>query len=588
MSYKTSLLVGVLALTFAFASADAAQRAKPEPPPPPPQFHVDAPTRTLVLAKIASSIPGAAEVGKFQAGCNILSALRDAAHGAPVVVLHPQDALGGTKLQDYANIFAGEMSVAGYKIPDSQQGNLFAEANATHAELDVGAGITEISANGCFDQIFGSKSAQVEATVTIDWQVFDPLEKKLLFRATNTGHAKLSNNTHSTTYAVEGVLAAFRDAAKSILADPAFVEAVKDVSVNAPAPADNGLMIKDPAPQPSAALEIPRVPLRTAAFKDQIPDLRQQVVTVMTPEGSGSGFYIADGLLLTNHHVIAGFTKVKVRFFGSRELPGEVLASDQRRDVALVKVEGGGMTGLPIQFDRPQVGGQVYVIGSPLGKEQEGSVTGGIVGALRNTERGPVIQADVAVNHGNSGGPMFDDKGNVIGIVDYGKIDQQTGQAAPGLNFFISLPDALRVLHIAVAGMSAAPAPKVMANAREINVSMYPADGPLKKSGKTQALTGKVGGVGTAGSFAFTRPDGVSCDGKWTTLQSQPQADSLIVKYHEVTGISSSVSGMVGGLAVGACSNSATFQAEYYVVPTADSGFGVATDSNGNVYKLIF
>ncbi len=372
-----------------------------------------------------------------------------------------------------------------------------------------------------------------------------------------------------------------------MVADPAFVEAVKDLSGKPAAPADNGLMFNQSAPQAPASDEIPRVQLRSAAFQDQIPDLRQQVVTILTPQGTGSGFYIADGLLLTNHHVIEGFKNVKVRFFGSRELPAEVLRSDAQRDVALVKVEGGGMTGLPIQFDKPQAGARVYVVGSPLGQRNEGTVTTGIVSALRDTQQGPIIQSDAAVTHGNSGGPLFDDKGNILGVTQAVSIGQGGAEVA-GLNFFIPIDDALRVLHVSVAGMPATSTVAAAAGGREIQVVMYPADGPLKKSGKTQAVPGKVGGGGTAGTFAFTRPDGVSCDGKWTTLQSQPGADSLLTKYGTVTGISSKVSGMVGGLAIGACSNSATFQAEYYVVPTADSGFGVATDSNGNIYKIIF
>lgn len=462
---------------------------------------------------------------------------------------------------------------------------MFGSKDAAKAEILLGASFQTLKEDGCYGSKIVTTEMSIEATITVDWQVFDPLEKKLLYRVTNQCHAVAKSRGVSETLTMQAARAAFRDAAKSLVADPAFVEAVKDLSGNAPAPADNGLMFKDSAPQPPASQEIPRVQLRSAAFQDQIPDLRQQVVTILTPQGTGSGFYISDGLLLTNHHVIEGFTKVKVRFFGGRELPAEVLRSDAQRDVALVKAEGSGMTGLPIQFDKPQVGAQTYVIGSPLGQEQEGTVTSGIVSALRTNERGPVIQSDVAVTNGNSGGPMFDGKGNVLGLVDYGRLNNGV---AVDLNFFILIDDALRVLHVAVAGMPTAPAPVAEAGGREIQVSMYPADGPLKKSGKTQAVPGKVGGVGTAGTFAFTRPDGVSCAGKWTTLQSQPGADSLLTKYGAVTGISSKVSGMVGGLAIGACSNSATFQAKYYVVPTADSGFGVATDSNGNVYKIIF
>lgn len=117
---------------------------------------------------------------------------------------------------------------------------------------------------------------------------------------------------------------------------------------------------------------------------------------------------------------------------------------------------------------------------------------------------------------------------------------------------------------------------------------MYPAAGPLQESGKVQPITGSVGGIGTAGTFSFTRPDGISCDGKWTTLQSKPAAGSLLDRHRDVIGLGANPEGMVGGLAIGACSNGGSFQAEYYVVPNIDSGFGAATDSDGNIYKVIF
>ena len=332
-------------------------------------------------------------------------------------------------------------------------------------------------------------------------------------------------------------------------------------------------------------LQIPRVPLRTLAFKDQIPDLRQQVVTILTGGGTGSGFYIADGMIMTNHHVIAGSAAVRIRFYGGREIPGEVVVSDHRRDIAIVKTTGGGMIGLPIQFERPQVGAAAYVIGSPLGKEQEGSVTAGVVSAHRQDENGPILQSDVVINGGNSGGPMFDDKGNVVAVVVSG-----FGEFDSGVNFFIPIDDAFRALRLGVAGVQMAPAQAhlAVAGGRMIQVSMYPAAGPLQKSGKVQPITGDVGGVGGAGTFAFTRHDGVKCDGKWTTLQSKPASGSLLDKHREVVGIAANPEGMVGGLAIGACSNGGSFQAEYYVVPTADSGFGAATDSDGNIYKVIF
>jgi serine protease Do len=220
------------------------------------------------------------------------------------------------------------------------------------------------------------------------------------------------------------------------------VNALKDPRAPSPG-ADKTLLFPEAAmaPVPSGGFQIARLPHSTADFRQQLKELREQVVTILTPGGSGSGFYIADGLLLTNHHVISGYGDVKIRFLGGREITGQVLSSNARRDVALVKTESQTFRGLPLRLESPPETSPVYVIGSPLGQEQEGSISAGIISAFRTSEEGPIIQSDVGVTHGNSGGPMFDEKGNVIALVVSGRTGTQ-------VNFFIPIADALKVLSI--------------------------------------------------------------------------------------------------------------------------------------------
>lgn len=571
MSRRPSRITALaFTLVFVITSADAAQRrAKREEPPPPPQFKVDGPTRPMAMERIALTVPSGTALGE--------------------IVIHPfcitnslpltmADAFGGAKTDSFVDAFMQEAAAAGYALAGKQNSaDLFAPAEQQRPELVVGAAIVGAKQNGCGQNIFGIINITIDSSVSVDWQVFDPLEKKLVFRTTKEGVVKLKKQLAADTIPTEAALAAFRESAKAILSDADFVAAVR-ISGGAGTPPTS------PQPQSGPSAEIPRVPLRSVAFREQIPELRHQVVTVITGDGSGSGFYIADGLVMTNHHVIEGHRSVKIRFFGGREISGEVIASNQRRDVALIKAPGGGMLGLPIQFDRPQVGASVYVIGSPRGQEQEGTVTSGIVSAYRLQDEGPILQSEVAINPGNSGGPMFDDKGNVVAIA-VSKLRESVG-----LNFFIPVDDAFRSLRVSVAGLASGPTASQMpaAGERRILVSMYPASGPLQKSGKTQPITGNVGGVGTAGTFSFSRPDGIDCDGKWTTLLSKPASGSLLDTHRDVVGIAGNPEGMVGGLAIGTCSNGSSFQAEYYVVPNIDSGFGAATDSDGNIYKVIF
>ena len=135
----------------------------------------------------------------------------------------------------------------------------------------------------------------------------------------------------------------------------------------------------------------------------------------------GSGFIIsADGYVLTNHHVVDGADEVKVTLPDRRELTAKVVGSDQQYDVALLKVEAEGLPTVRIGNSAVLKPGQwVVAIGSPLGLDH--SVTAGIVSAVGRSASPeqryvPFIQTDVAINQGNSGGPLLNTRGEVVGI----------------------------------------------------------------------------------------------------------------------------------------------------------------------------
>ena len=154
----------------------------------------------------------------------------------------------------------------------------------------------------------------------------------------------------------------------------------------------------------------------------------------------GSGFIISsDGYVLTNAHVVEGADEINVRLTDKREFKGKVIGSDRRTDVALIKIEGSGLP--TVKFGDPnrlKVGEWVVAIGSPFGFEN--SVTAGIVSAkgrsLPQENFVPFIQTDVAVNPGNSGGPLFNLKGEVVGINS--QIYSRTG-GFMGLSFAIPI-----------------------------------------------------------------------------------------------------------------------------------------------------
>jgi serine protease Do len=171
----------------------------------------------------------------------------------------------------------------------------------------------------------------------------------------------------------------------------------------------------------------------------------------LRPFGLGSGFVIsADGFIVTNAHVIENAEEINVRFTDKREMKAKVIGADKRSDVALLKVEA---TGLPFvklgDSNAARVGEWVLAIGSPFGFSN--TVTAGILSAKSRdlpadstaSDAVPFLQTDVAVNPGNSGGPLFNLRGEVIGINS--QIFSRTGNYA-GISFAIPIDYATNVI----------------------------------------------------------------------------------------------------------------------------------------------
>lgn len=163
-------------------------------------------------------------------------------------------------------------------------------------------------------------------------------------------------------------------------------------------------------------------------------------------EGIGSGFIFSEeGYVLTNYHVIANASQVKVIFNNGKEVNAKIVNYQPEADLAVLKitdkVELPGVATLG-DSESLQVGEQVIAIGNPLGKEYLGSVTTGIVSAVsRDVEidgkKMNLIQTDTAINPGNSGGPLINSKGEVVGI----NTAKLSGEGIEGIGFSIPIND---------------------------------------------------------------------------------------------------------------------------------------------------
>jgi putative serine protease PepD len=158
-----------------------------------------------------------------------------------------------------------------------------------------------------------------------------------------------------------------------------------------------------------------------------------QITVTQSPAGpfdgastaQGSGFvYDASGDIVTNEHVVAGATSISVKFWNGQTYKAALVGSDASSDLALIKVDAPSSVLHPLTIGDSStlhVGDGVVAIGSPFGLNE--SVTSGIVSALHrditapdNATIGDAIQTDAALNHGNSGGPLLDDEGKVVGV----------------------------------------------------------------------------------------------------------------------------------------------------------------------------
>ena len=197
-------------------------------------------------------------------------------------------------------------------------------------------------------------------------------------------------------------------------------------------------------------------------------------------EGQGSGVvYSRDGLILTNSHVVAGSAQITVRLSNGKSLPGQLVGLDRSNDIAVVRARAQNLPAPPLgNASALQVGEPVITIGNPLGFQS--TVTEGVVSALHRTLRPApdtvledMIQTDAAINRGNSGGPLVNMRGEVVGI------NTLIVSSAQGLGFAIPINTARRVAQglvehgtVAQAWLGVGTAPVTPDVAAELNLSV--------------------------------------------------------------------------------------------------------------------
>lgn len=358
---------------------------------------------------------------------------------------------------NYKRVFRDTLEAEGYDVT-GDPGRMFDETEDVQRTVyAIGARIIDLKMDVCQEEslFFGYGLGYVgEAMVEIEWSVYDMLRRDNVYKTVTRGYADLTAaNDQGIDLLMENSFAA---AAHNLGARPEFF----DLVFSGIEPAEKPSTFQDPDDAPPGIFdpreEVVLAPRKnfTEAADGRMDDLRKSVVMIQTAAGHGSGFFITpQGHIITNAHVVGHAHEVRVTTSGKKKaLLAEVLRVDTARDVALLRLEtvppGMNIPVLPVRDDKPKVGDDVYAIGAPAYRNLQDTVTKGIVSAHRYDKRRKMwfIQSDVYVYGGNSGGPLLDSRGNLVGVTAAG-YTMGDGDLN-GLNLFIPINDALDSLGV--------------------------------------------------------------------------------------------------------------------------------------------
>jgi S1-C subfamily serine protease len=321
---------------------------------------------------------------------------------------------------------------AGFKV-ERDPSNLF-EQNTSPSDLEVAGQITAVIENLCYP-LSGARNLRVvkgSATIDIEWQVYSHVRRAMLARIRTTGEYRTGSAMEGANNPI--LLNAFSESVRRLAADGSF----RKIFLDSPS-APNAVA----APEKPAPLDLPGA---IAPGKRAIGDAVGSVVVIFAGDGHGSGALVSrDGYILTAQHVVGDAKFVKIRWSDGFETVGEVVRWAKARDIALVKSDAHGRQPLSLNLNPMQPGDTVFAIGAPLDAQFQSTVTRGIVSANRVIDGFAFIQSDVMVNHGNSGGPLLDENGAVVGFTDLGYRPQDI---PTGLNLFIPTRDAIDFLNL--------------------------------------------------------------------------------------------------------------------------------------------
>lgn len=346
--------------------------------------------------------------------------------------------------KDWPDSFFHVLGGHGYNVVGDPD-RLFPERGEQRPVYQVAANVKQahVEASASCSLLTGFMTGiNAEASISVEWQVFEPLQRRVVWRGETKGHYK-SKSPLPPGKVVQALAQAFADASNNL----AVVRPFRDAVTVAPKRPELLAVEADTLP-------LPLVPPGTTPFAERSDAARSATVLISSGDGHGSGFLISSaGHVVTNWHVVGDQRFVAVHLVSGRRVVGEVLRSASARDVALVKIEGEGYVPLAVRREPVVVAEEVFAIGAPQKRQLGWTVTRGIVSAYRQAMRNSsdaeldLIQSDVPIHGGNSGGPLLDMHGNLVGIAVQTFLPTP-GKMNTGLNGFIPILDGLKHLKV--------------------------------------------------------------------------------------------------------------------------------------------
>ncbi|MEM7404811.1 MAG: trypsin-like peptidase domain-containing protein, partial [Pseudomonadota bacterium] len=321
-------------------------------------------------------------------------------------------------------------------------GRRIAERRIVDAELQLAALIKDIALDGC-KRSNRSKKMRMAAWMSIEWKLFDALAREVIYEGATEGQVEGTYDANISAALNHVRSDAFRSALHNLMADQDFVDRLHGKAGNT---ALAGAAVPD-APSGPLNLEL-QYGKGGGSFVKDVETLKTATVTIRSTNGHGTGFVVDQrGYVLTNAHVVGNASNVVIKI-GENEHAGAVLRRDRKRDVALVQIaDQAGVATLKLASSRTSTGAPVYVMGTPLDEALSHTVTRGIISAVRKLKDDQIYyQTDAGVNPGNSGGPAFNESGEVVGMAVSGIFTRQGGTT--NINFLIPIDEVLGTLQV--------------------------------------------------------------------------------------------------------------------------------------------